>query len=720
MYQYPKLDPISINFLIRAEAIQKDAGMQRMNKHQASFMTATSLAVMLAACGSDNIEPEPRFEPFGIDLSKMDSSVDPGDDFFRYVGGNWYKTHQFPADSSYEGTRSDLTRLRVSRIAELIGDATANPDQSILFSNVGRFYNSYMNSAAINEIGLSALTKQLAEINTITSHEELMALFASAPWSGQPSPIKASVFYDFHHPGWLRYTLEPGGIALSRKTYLDGTEKSSETLENYRSYLIDVLELSGTPSAATSANEILNLEQQLAGVQWPRVDTRNFLKTANSLSLEELQLLTPDFDWKPYLDVAGVSGITKVLVKQPDMMQPLLTLIGNTPVEVWKKWAKVHLITQNAQYLSDEIADLKFDFFSRKLSGLTDKGQRSVSATKLTERYFGMALGQLYVERWFPERNKQMADEMFGNIKTVMRERIVNSSWMSDYTKSEAIKKIDTLNLKVGYPGSWDTVEAFDFSEDQFFENLALVRKTAWMKRAAMLHSRLPNDRWMTTPQTSGGATNPSLNEITMPAGALEPPFFDPAADPAVNYGAIGAIFGHELSHLFDQIGRQMDATGKLRDWWDKGDAAEFQVMADKIIEQYNQFDTPYGSKLNGRATANENIADISGISLAYEAWKRTASGKKNETLNGYSGDQRFFMSWAQMRTEKMREALFVRQATYGPHAPGIYRVNGVVRHHPAWYQAFGVTESNALYFPPAQRVNFWNTRGNENEEIDK
>jgi len=684
-----------------------------LRKHFQSLTVAAIAMMLLAACSEEPAQ-KPVIEPFGIDLSRMDKAIKPGEDFYRYVSGTWDATHEFPADSIYEGTRSDLSRQRIARIAQLINDARENPGQSILSANLGRFYNSYMNVTAINELGLTVLKPQVQQIDNLSSHAELFQMFAGSSLTGLPTPIKTSVFYDFHHPGWLRYTIEPGGIALSRKTYLDGTDKSQATLDQYGIYIANVLTLFGDNNPQETSGKIISLEKKLAEVQWPAADARNFLKTANSLTIEELQDLTLDYNWTGHLEKAGVLGVDKVIVKQPDAMQPLVSLIEEVPLDIWKQWAKVHLFTQNADYLSEQYADVKFDFFSRYLSGLDAKAKRETTATKLAERYFGMALGQLYVERWFPEENKIIATEMFENIKMVMLERIIHSSWMSDYTKSEAVKKIETLNLKVGYPNSWDTTVDYAFSEDRFYENLQKMREVYWTKRSQMLFSKLPRDRWMTSPQTSGAAANPGLNEITMPAGTLEPPFFDPAADPAVNYGAIGAIFGHELSHMFDQIGRQMDATGKLRDWWDAEDAKEFQAMADQVINLYSEFDTPYGGKLNGKATANENIADISGISLAYEAYKRTESGQSDLVLDGYTSDQRFFMSWAQMRTEKMREALYIRQSTYGPHAPGIYRVNGVVRHHPAWYQAFEISRGDTLYLPPEQRVNFWNTTGQE------
>ncbi len=656
-----------------------------------------------------DLAERPARGDFGIDISAMDPAARPGDDFFRYVNGHWYDNRAFAADETYVGARSSLIAQRKARVLDIIEAASRSAESSPVSRIVGPFYASFMDQAAIDAAGLRPLAPELRLIDGIRDHAGLFRLFAQAPGLGTASPIEGSVFYDFHAPGWMRYTITPGGLGLpSRELYLDESPAARDMRQAYRDYVASLLRTMEEEAPEAKAAAIVALERALAEVQWPGAEARDFLRTANSLSLAQLQALTPDFDWPAFLQAGGVTGVDTVIVRQPSAMAPLIALIRSTPIETWRAWLRFHLVSDNADYLSAPIAAQHFAFHGRRLSGQEEPAPRWQQGVDLVEGHFGQAVGQLYVERWFPEQRRQMVRDMFDHIRAEMRDRIVHSQWMGDATRAEALRKLDTLVVKIGYPDRWPSYDGLTFDPRDFYGNLRQARASAWRRSTAMIRQPLERDRWMTTPQSSGAAANPNLNEITVPAGALEPPYFDPAADPAVNYGAIGGVLGHELSHMFDQVGRQMDATGALRDWWTPEDAARFRSVAARVEARYGEYEALPGLRVNGAITINENIADISGLTLAYAAYHRSLRGSAPPVIGGFSADQRLFMGWAQMRAGKMRDAALRQQVAIGPHSPDYFRVNGVVRNIDAWYRAFAIGPEDRLYLPPERRAHFW------------
>lgn len=645
----------------------------------------------------------------GLRLSQIDKRRSAGTDFYGYANGLWHDKVVFEGNVTYAGARSDLIALRKSRIKEIVDSAARDDGTGEVSRIVGPFYSSFLDVDAIDSAGLKPAEPDLKRIFAIRSKLDLLDMFADSYSTGLPTAIGGSIFYDFHAPGWLRFTLTPDGTGLpQRELYLDSSEQSLKTRAGYRAFVVDILRLAKQSQCERKAEAIIALEAKIAELSWPTAEARNRIKTANLRTRDELKAMMPNIDWDRYLQRAGVGQAETFIVEQPDAMPKLDQLIADTPLSTWRSWALLHYLTNNAPYLSTSFARCRFAFFEQELFGQREEGPRWQRGIELVERFFGDALGQLYVERYFPENSRQIVSRMFDDIKTVMRERIVKAVWMSATTKAEALKKVDTINVKIGYPNRWPEYGSLKFDPKDFYGNLNKARKRAWNDRAELVKARLPRDRWMTTAQTSGAAANPNLNEITVPAGALEPPYFNAKADAAVNYGAIGAIIGHELSHLFDQLGRQMDATGKLRDWWTSEDAARYEAVAARVVEQYDTVEIAGVGKVSGATTLNENIADIAGLEIAFEAWQRSLGGKPSPTLDGYSGEQRFFLAFAQMRAGKMTAAMMRQQLASGPHAPDEVRGNQPMRNNEAWYRAFNVTPKDPLYISPEKRAIFW------------
>jgi putative endopeptidase len=645
----------------------------------------------------------------GLRLDHMDRTVSPGADFYRFANGTWHEGYRFRPDETYAGARPDLIALRKARIRAIVEDAARAPGEEPGATAVGVLYTSFLNEQAIEAAGLFPARADLARIRAMQSTGDLLDLFADAPAQGLPSAIGASIFYDFDTPGRLRYRLAPAGTGLPRREiYLDQGETAVRLRAAYVGYLTDMLHLAGERDAGAKARDVLALETRLAELSWATRDARDPLKTANVRSVADLKAAAPGIDWDRFFRRAGVAGIDRVILAQPDAMPRLTQVIAETPIATWRAWAVAQYLGLNAPYLSSPFADRQFAFFDRDLAGQQQPAPRWQRGIELVEGYFGDALGQLYVERHFPEENRRIVAGMFDRIRHIMRQQIASAAWMSEPTRTEALQKIDTLNVKIGYPSAWPGYGNLQLSGNDLFGNLKQARARAWQDRAALVHGPLPKDRWMTPAQTSGAAANPNLNEITIPAGALEPPYFSPGADPAVNYGAIGAIMGHELSHLFDQLGRRMDATGKLRDWWAPEDAQRYEAIANRVVKQYDGIVLGPGLKVDGRLTQNENIADVAGLGLAHQAWRQAAGKSHGRKVDGFTGDQLFFLSWAQMRAGKMTESALRNQLASGPHAPDEVRGTQPMRNIDAWYDAFGIKPGDPLYIPPDRRAAFW------------
>ncbi len=646
---------------------------------------------------------------WGVDLSAMDPATKPGDDFFRYANGHWYDSYKFKPDETYVGARADLFALRRARIHSLIEDAAKAASPDPIAANTGALYASFVDVARIDAQGMGPLAPDLARIRAITTRADLAREFAQAPLLRGGSPFESSTFLDFHAPGRQRYTVTPGGLGLEEpEAYTDPSPAAQKTRDAYLAYVEAMLRFAGEADAPAKAKAILDLETRLAKAQWPSADANNFLKTANDQSPAQLAAEAPGFDWPLFLKETGASDLDVIIVRQPTAMKGLVDEVNRTPLDVWRAWLAYKLVSNNAEYLSTDVAAVKFDFFDRRLDGQQEPTPRWSRGVDLVEGYMGQAVGKLYVEKYFPESSRRQVAAMFDNIRAVMRDRLLHAAWMSEPTRAEALRKIDALKVKIGYPTVWPDYSDLQFDRNDLYGNLRQARRHRWLAQLGGARRPFDPGAWQTTPQTSGAAADPTQNEVTVPAGALEAPFFDPAADPAVNYGGIGGVLGHELSHMFDELGRQMDETGALRDWWAPEDAAKYEAIAKRVEQEYDTFEALPGHPVNGKLTLNENIADISGLGIAYEAYHRSLGGRTAPVLDDFTGDQRFFLGWAQIRAGKMRDETLLQTMKSDPHAPEYFRVNGAVNNIDAWYAAFDVKPGDKLYRAPADRAKFW------------
>jgi putative endopeptidase len=665
-----------------------------------------ALGAALAGVALSATPPSWAQTPMGLDISAMDLTVRPGADFFRYANGAWFDRYVLRDDEVYAGSRTRLSDLRRERIRNLIEDAARSlPDLDTIAGQIGALFVSWTDPRAAK--GLQAVALERARIDAIESHADLVEIFGGSPASGLASPFEASLFFDFHEPYRMRYALAPGGLGLTtREYYLD--EVHSGTREAYVAYVGDILRRAGVDDPASAAASVLALETDMARQFWPTVDAYDFVKTANNRSPEDLISLAPGFDWRAFLTAAGGGDLDVLIIKQPSAMAPLVGVVQATPLAVWKSWLTFHLVSDNADYLGEPFETARFAFYGARLQGQTSPRPRWSRGVDLVESFLGMQVGQLYVERYSLAEAKARTTVMFANIRAVMRDQIQAAAWMSESTRAEALRKIDTLNVKIAYPDHWPERPGYSFKPDDLYENVRDGRAIRWRRRMDSARRPVGRDEWGTTPQNTSAAANPSFNEITVPAGVLAPPFFNLAADDAVNYGAIGGVIGHELNHMFDQIGRRLDADGRLRDWWAEADGAKYEAVAARVERQYSEFEPLPGRFINGRQTLNENIADISGLGVAFLAWRRSLGGQSAPAMAGFSGEQRVFLGWAQMRAAKEREAFLAGQLATGVHSPDRYRIDGVVRNIDAWYEAFDVQPSDALYLAPDERAKFW------------
>ena len=673
------------------------------------------LTVLLAAgCGAT--EPPtpatPELGSFGVDLSARDDTVAPGEDFFQYASGTWLATTAIPDDRSRWGAFDALREQTNEQVRVIIeelateGGALGSPEQQ-----VGDYYASWMDTAAVNERGITPLLSDLERIAAVSDLAGLTRELGLANYMGSTSPIYQSVDIDRRDPD--RYVLDVGlgGLGLpDRDYYLDESERFVRIREAYVAHIQQMLAFVPATEAVDvvePARAILALETQIAELQWPRADRRDRDRTLNPMLVAELSTTYPGFDWEPFLAANGIEALESLNVSHPDVMQALIALIREVPLDTWKAYLRYHVISGNASVLFEDIDDANFAFFGRTLNGQPEQRERGVALVGARES-LGGALGRVYVARHFPESSKRQMEDLVENLRRAYGGRIQMLSWMGDATKAQALEKLEAFRPKIAYPDAWQDLSAIEIVPGALFDNQRRV--TAFFRDydAARLDRLTDRDEWFMTPQTVNAYYNPQFNEVVFPAAILQSPFFDPQADPAVNYGAIGAVIGHEMGHGFDDQGSKSDARGVQRDWWTDTDRAAFEELTAALTAQYDQYEAAPDAFVDGRFTLGENIGDLGGLSVAYRAYQLSLGSEDVPILDGLTGTQRFFLGWAQVWKSKIREEALVQRLTSDPHAPAIFRTNGVVRNMDAWYEAFGVRETDALFLPPTERVSIW------------
>jgi putative endopeptidase len=656
-------------------------------------------------------------KPHGLDLAGIDKSVNPGDDFFGYTNGEWMKTTPIPNDRSSYGIFDIVAEEANRRTADLIKEAGKSAKDSEA-RQVGDYYDAYMNEQAIEAKGLSPLKAELQQIEAITSKGAL-AQTLGGQMRADVDPLNSTNFYtdrlfglwvslDFNHPDRnIPYMLQ-GGLGLpDRESYLSAEANDVELQAKYRAHIAAVLKLAQVADAEAKAARIYDLELKIAKAHGSRTDSADVHKANNPWRLQDFSAKAPGLDWDSYFKAAGLSGQPMIMVWQPGGVTGISALIGSEPLNVWKEYLVFRAIDRASGLLPKAFADERFNFYGRTLSGVPQQRERWKRAVNATSNALGDAVGKLYVKRYFPPEAKASVQAMVKNIILAFGHRIDNLAWMSPATRAKAKAKLDTLYVGIGYPEHWRDYSGLKIMRDDPLGNAE--RSELFDYRASLAKLGKPVDRgeWAMTPQTVNAVNLPIQNALNFPAAILSPPFFDPAADPVQNYGSIGATIGHEISHSFDDQGSQFDAQGRLLNWWTPQDMAHFSAAADKLAAQYDAYEPLPGLHVNGRLTLSENIADVAGLSAAYDGYRSAYGGKPAPEAQGFTGDQRFFLAYGQSWRGKQRPESLRLQLTTDGHAPDEYRAD-TVRNLDAWYQAFSVQPERKLYLSPEARVRVW------------
>jgi len=676
---------------------------------------------------------------FGLDLYSMNTDIHPGDDFFAFVNGGWYDTFEIPADRTSYSSFSLLAEKSEQRVKFIIDDlSAAQPDPSTLEGKVAAYYTAYVDTDAIEAAGLAPVQPYLDKIAAIESQEDLARMFAKP---GFASPIGGSVTIDAKQTDTNIFSLGQSGLGLpDRSYYLVDNEKNLETRAGYVAYLTILLEEAGYEAPAEAAARVLALETEIAKAHWDRTMNRNRDLTYNKLSRDEMVALGGEFPLAAMLDALGLSQQDAFIVRQvmptdeeiealqltEDQLEKisgggvaaLASLVGASDLEDWKTYLTARFISSNASVLPSRIDDARFDFFSRQLRGQEEQRPRWKRGVSAVEGALGEAVGKVYADRYFPAENKAAMDQLVANLRVAMADNLNDLTWMGEDTKVQAREKLSKFTPKIGYTEKFETFDTLTVGATAF-DNARAAAVWSFEDNMAKLGQPIDKTEWFLLPQTINAYYSPTRNEIVFPAAILQPPFFNIEADPAVNYGAIGGVIGHEIGHGFDDQGSKSDGDGVLRNWWTDEDKAAFVARTDALVGQYNQF-CPLDDGdtcVNGRLGLGENTGDLGGLSMSHKAYRMSldsngdgevSADEEAPVLGGFTGDQRFFMAWAQAWRNKQREAALRQQIIRGPHSPAVYRVNGVVRNFDEWYEAFDVGPDHALYLPPEERIRIW------------
>ena len=669
---------------------------------------------------------------FGIDQTAMDTSIRPGDDFYRYGNGAWMDAFEIPADRSRYGAFTLLAEKSEQRVRFIIEDLAAEkPGTETVEGKVAAYFNAYMDLDAIEAAGLAPAQPYLDQIAAIKTREDLARVMAA---TGFTSPVTGFVNIDAKQTDRYIFYFGSGGLGLPNKDYyFDTDEKTSEIRNKYVDYVTTLLEMAGYEDAERGAALVMSLETEIAKSHWDRVLNRKPALTYNLVSAEEFQSMGAGFPVAVFLEELGLGGEAEFVVSQLYPTDEEIAEAGLTeeqieglakgvpgifesmqtaPLESWKAYLTAHFISDHASVLPKAVDDARFDFYSRTLRGQEEQRERWKRAVGSVSGTLGEAVGKVYVERHFPPEHKAAMDDLVANLRKAMAQNLDNLEWMGDETKVEARSKLASFEPLVGYPANFETYDGMVVSETSAFANRMSTSEWGFKDMISQLGEPIDRTQWFMTPQQVNAYYSPTRNQIVFPAAILQPPFFNASADPAVNYGAIGGVIGHEMGHGFDDQGSKYDGTGLLRDWWTAEDQANFKARTEALAAQYDQF-CPFEDEpevcVNGNNALGENIGDLGGLSMAYTAYKLSLNGEEAPVLNGLTGDQRFFLAWAQVWRALYRDEALRQQIVGGsPHSPPYYRVNGVVRNMDAWYEAFGVEPGDEMYLPPEERIGIW------------
>jgi putative endopeptidase len=666
-------------------------------------------ALLISACGQMTSQPEHLTS--GIDLANIDATVRPQDDFFRYVNGNWLATTEIPADRTNTGVVMDLRDKAREDVLAIIEDVSSRSDLEPGSNEqmIAELYNSFMDTERLDQLGMSPLEAELALIDAIADKDELSAYFAHCGLIGAGGPFSLYITVDSKDSSRYAAHLWQSGLGLpDRDYYFKDDDRSVELRRAYVDHIAKMFELAGFDNPADSAQMVMALETELADVQWTNVKNRDREATYNKFAIDELGSLGDGLNWAAYLSEAGIDGEKDVIINQPSYIEGLNRIVKETPLEDLKTFMRWNLLNNFATSLDSELDEQNFDFYYRILEGQEEQRPRWKRGVDVVNGSLGEVIGKVYVSRYFPPQAKTRMVELVENLRVAYGEAIDGLEWMSPETKAAARIKLAKFTPKIGYPDQWEDYSGLEIAAGDLVGNIMRANRFQFELDRAKLGGPIRTWEWVMTPQTVNAGYVATRNEVIFPAAILQPPFFNLEADDAVNYGAIGAVIGHEMGHGFDDQGSKYDGDGNLRNWWTEQDLVEFKQRTQALVEQYSRFQVFDDLNVNGELTQGENIGDLAGLTIAYRAYQISLDGKEAPVLDGMTGDQRFFMGIGQVWKYKATDEAMRNRVLTDPHSPPEFRVNGPLPNMPEFIAAFDVKEGDGMYLPSDARVKIW------------
>lgn len=650
----------------------------------------------------------PAYGTWGVNLGDRDESVAPGDDFFSYVNGGWYNRTEIAPDRTFVGIDSVLNDQTDKNVRAIVEDMARDSAKSgKTGQQVGDFYASWMDEAGIEAKGTASLKPYLARIAAVKDRAGLISLFAQQDYT---SPVGIGIIPDPADPThYVAYAGQSGLGMPNRDYYILEGEKYDTFRKAYRDYVIKVQTLAGIADAQAKADRIIALETEIARQQWTPERSRDIKEIYHPMDRAQMMALAPEFEWDSLLKQAGLEKVPTVIVAETTAIQAAGKMLDTVSLQTWKDYLAYHFIRTHAAFLPKAFDSANFDFYSKTLRDVPTQRDRWKRGVDLVNAALGEAVGQIYVARHYPPESDAQMAELIANLRAALQERIEKNGWMDEPTKKEALAKLASFDPRTGHPAKYIDYSGLVVKRDDLLGNAIRSNQFDWNLQLSRLPFPVDRSLWGMTPQTNNAYYDPLQNQITFPAAILQPPYFDPLADPAANYGSIGATIGHEIGHGFDDQGRQFDAAGKLRDWWTPESAKKFEERSTALVKQYDSYEPLPGVHIKGQLTLGENIGDLGGLEMAYSAYRRyVAAHGEPPVIDGLTGDQRFFIAYGYSWQTKQREGALRQQLLTNEHSPAKFRVNGAVRNVDAWYKAFNVQPGNALYLPPDQRVHIW------------
>lgn len=673
-------------------------------RHSALLVCAALCATSFGATAATTAQTG-----WGFDVSGMDLSVAPGNNFYDYANGTNVKNLVIPPDQSGTGAFIDLRNLSEARTHTILDNAQAKlpPSPSKPLDKAAALYKAFLDEATVDKLGAQPLQADLKLIQAVRTQDDFARLIGMAPKTFLSSLFDMSIVPDAKDPTHYAINIAQSGLGMPDRDYYLSPDFADKRAQ-YPAFVEKLMALSGWPNARADAAAVVAFETQIAQNSWSKSDERDDDKTYNPISLQDLIKTAPEFNWAEYFKSAGLGSPDRVILNENSAIVKIAGLAGGTPIATLRAWAAFHLALNAAPDLSHDFSVTHFDFISKSLQGQPQEKPRWKRAVAAAQGALGEAIGEAYVADYFPPEAKIQMAALTRDLRDAFHTRLEHNSWMTAPTRAKALEKLATFDFQIGYPKKWRDYSALTIQAGDLYGDLERATAFDWSFWLSHLGKPVDRNLWEMFPQTVNAYNEPLLNEVVFPAAILQPPFFDPKADPAVNYGAIGGVIGHEMTHSFDDQGRKHDAYGRLNNWWSPEDEKRFNERAQKFGAQYAAMDIIPGAHINPELTMGENIADLGGLTLALEAYHASLHGKKAPVIAGFTGDQRVFLGWAQVWRSKIREAAARQRLTIDPHSPPVARVNGPARNIDAWYTAFGAKPGQSLYLKPQDRVKIW------------